>query len=275
MPLPLALQNRLLKRGIIKQNKNDLEPEEEIIAEDYDDHQSSTDILENIPQEKYIPLDTNKENKQANGCPNKWNIYHDCTTYCLSHWGEGVKTPNPQDEKKRLKMLAKYPLPENWQEIYDQGTGRYYYWNMETDQVSWLSPKHPRANVSLSAAQLRDCMKKEEQLKGREKVVEDAVDSDDKRHDDKYERRRERSDRDRERDRARGRRQRGENNLDPMDPASYSDTPRGTWSSGLERKGEAKTGADTTASGPLYQMRPYPSPGAVLRANAEMQKDKS
>lgn len=53
---------------------------------------------------------------------------------------------------------------------------------------------------------------------------------------------------------------------------------RGTWSSGLDRKGEAKTGADTTASGPLYQMRPYPSPGAVLRLNAEIknkEKDKS
>lgn len=46
----------------------------------------------------------------------------------------------------------------------------------------------------------------------------------------------------------------------------------------MDRKGEAKTGADTTASGPLYQMRPYPSPGAVLRLNAEIknkEKDKS
>ena len=35
----------------------------------------------------------------------------------------------------------------------------------------------------------------------------------------------------------------------------------------MERHGEAKTGVDTTASGPLFQQRPYPSPGAVLRAN--------
>ena len=55
--------------------------------------------------------------------------------------------------------------------------------------------------------------------------------------------------------------------LDPMDPASYSDIPRGKWSDGLARHNEAKTGADTTAAGPLYQMRPYPSPGAVLRSN--------
>jgi len=44
---------------------------------------------------------------------------------------------------------------------------------------------------------------------------------------------------------------------------------RGTWSTGLGKKNEAKTGADTTAAGPLYQMRPYPSPGAVLRSNAK------
>ncbi|VDM04000.1 unnamed protein product [Schistocephalus solidus] len=61
--------------------------------------------------------------------------------------------------------------------------------------------------------------------------------------------------------------------LDPMDPAAYSDVPRGTWVTGLEghsRGGPtAKTGADVTASGPLFQQRPYPSPGAVLRANAQ------
>ncbi|KER22694.1 hypothetical protein T265_09249 [Opisthorchis viverrini] len=59
--------------------------------------------------------------------------------------------------------------------------------------------------------------------------------------------------------------------LDPMDPASYGEAPRGSWSSGLEVSGTtpvAKTGADVTASGPLYQQRPYPNPGAVLRANA-------
>lgn len=58
--------------------------------------------------------------------------------------------------------------------------------------------------------------------------------------------------------------------VDPMDPAAYSDAPRGTWATGLLKKGEAKTGVDTTANGPLFQMRPYPSPGAVLRANQQL-----
>ncbi|KAF2361766.1 hypothetical protein FHG87_007482 [Trinorchestia longiramus] len=56
--------------------------------------------------------------------------------------------------------------------------------------------------------------------------------------------------------------------LDPMDPASYGECPRGTWSSGLPDRTEAKTGVDTTAGGQLFQQRPYPSPGAVLRVNA-------
>lgn len=59
-----------------------------------------------------------------------------------------------------------------------------------------------------------------------------------------------------------------ETSLDPMDPAAYSDIPRGKWSAGLECE-NTKTGADSTVSGALYQMRPYPNPGAVLRANAQ------
>lgn len=45
---------------------------------------------------------------------------------------------------------------------------------------------------------------------------------------------------------------------------------RGTWKSGLGGE-DAKTGVDTTANGPLFQQRPYPSPGDVLRANKSQQ----
>ncbi|XP_028073840.1 uncharacterized protein LOC114276249 isoform X2 [Camellia sinensis] len=60
--------------------------------------------------------------------------------------------------------------------------------------------------------------------------------------------------------------------LDPMDPSSYSDAPRGGWVVGL--KGVQPRAADTTATGPLFQQRPYPSPGAVLRKNAEIASQK-
>jgi len=34
-------------------------------------------------------------------------------------------------------------------------SGRYYYWNTETDEVSWLSPEHPRAVITLSSERLK------------------------------------------------------------------------------------------------------------------------
>ncbi|KAA3472136.1 WW domain-binding protein 4 isoform X3 [Gossypium australe] len=48
--------------------------------------------------------------------------------------------------------------------------------------------------------------------------------------------------------------------LDPMDPSSYSDAPRGGWYVAI----------NSFPIGPLFQQRPYPSPGAVLRKNAEI-----
>jgi polyglutamine-binding protein 1 len=58
---------------------------------------------------------------------------------------------------------------------------------------------------------------------------------------------------------------RGAEDVDPMDPSAYSDAPKGGWGQGLE--GAQPRAADTTASGPLFQSRPYPSPGAILKAN--------
>uniref|UniRef100_A0A7N4PWA8 Polyglutamine-binding protein 1 n=1 Tax=Sarcophilus harrisii TaxID=9305 RepID=A0A7N4PWA8_SARHA len=168
MPLPAALQSRLAKRGLLKLVEP--EPEEEIIAEDYDDD----------------PVDY---------------------------------------EATRLEGL-----PPNWYKVFDPVCGLPYYWNVETDLVSWLNPHDPSSVITKAAKKLKGSLDK----KGSRKDEE----------------------------------------LDPMDPSTYSDAPRGTWSTGLPKKNEAKTGADTTAAGPLFQQRPYPSPGAVLRANAEASRAK-
>lgn len=69
--------------------------------------------------------------------------------------------------------------------------------------------------------------------------------------------------------RAKGRTVQKSNDLDPMDPSAYSDIPRGKWSDGLGKEDDAKTGVDSSVSGPLFQARPYPSPGAVLRMNSK------
>ncbi|XP_077473424.1 polyglutamine-binding protein 1 [Stigmatopora argus] len=156
-------------------------------------------------------------------------------------------------------------LPPGWYKVFDPACGLPYYWNVDTDLVAWLSPNDPSALVTKAAKKLKA-----------------EADERAERHSDKTDRHRDRT-RDRDRDRRKQRRDdvaapysklkrggisRKEEEMDPMDPSAYSDAPRGAWSTGLPKRNEAKTGADTTAAGPLFQQRPYPSPGAVLRANA-------
>jgi polyglutamine-binding protein 1 len=69
----------------------------------------------------------------------------------------GIKnyTPDSVTEKRRRKMLKKYPLSGNWREVPDANLDRCYYWNLETDEVSWLPPSHPRSHITQSAIKLR------------------------------------------------------------------------------------------------------------------------
>lgn len=151
---------------------------------------------------------------------------------------------------------------------------------MENDLVSWLPPRHPRAVKSLSAAKLRErritSVEKEQQKPDKDKESDNERDSDEDRdrshhkHGDRRERDRERGrdDRRHRREDRYGRKKR-KDDIDPMDPAAYSDIPQGTWSDGLENN---MSRADNTASGVLYQQRPYPAPGEVLASNKEKKK---
>ncbi len=68
------------------------------------------------------------------GCPNKWNAYHECSTWCVTHWGLGKTEPDPEYLAKYKAMMRKYgPLPEGWKEHYDPGTGRHYFWFVKND----------------------------------------------------------------------------------------------------------------------------------------------
>jgi len=268
MPLPAALLARLKQRGLVPE-----EPEEEIIAESYDEEsgQRMKAKLSLVPREGY----------PAPACPNKNNIFHRCSKFCWEHWGAGISAANvnPEYNRKRQRLLQKYPLPAGWTEIFDPGMGRYYYWNVESDEVSWLSPTHPKAIITQAACRLSRLPEALEAL-----AIERANELMEKLR--KRKRRRspspvrrsptpEINSDDEIEAPGRGRRRdaRKPNDLDPMDPAAYSDVPRGKWSTGLNvDDDEAITGVDTTASGPLYQMRPYPAPGAILRRKEEMKK---
>ncbi|XP_077432409.1 polyglutamine-binding protein 1 [Vanacampus margaritifer] len=174
-------------------------------------------------------------------------------------------------------------LPPNWYKVFDPSCGLPYYWNVETDLVAWLSPNDPSAQIT-KAAKKQKADAGDNRVERQSEKTDRERDRDRERYRDRdreRERERERDER-RERDRRKQRRddaapynkaKRGkkDDEMDPMDPSAYSDAPRGLWSSGLPKRNEAKTGADTTAAGPLFQQRPYPSPGAVLRANAANQ----
>ncbi|XP_067408483.1 polyglutamine-binding protein 1 isoform X2 [Emydura macquarii macquarii] len=226
MPLPVALQSRLAKRGLLKHVEP--EPEEEIIAEDYDD---------------------------------------DHVDY----------------EATRLENL-----PPNWYKVFDPICGLPYYWNMENDLVSWLSPNDPSSIITKAARKLKNSLGNGQGVGSRglgeggrartpgfhEVLSLSPPDAEEKPEREevkerRYHRREELAPYPKSKKSSRK-----DEELDPMDPSAYSDAPRGTWSTGLPKRNEAKTGADTTAAGPLFQQRPYPSPGAVLRANAEASRAK-
>jgi len=274
MPLPAELAARLAKRGLVtgsdKTEGSKKEPKkkihEEVIAEDYDN--TKDDINQ---------IDLSQKFMGYSGCPNKYNIYHECNKKCKDLWGVGQSQPSDKYLKAQMRLIQRYPLPETWKAVYDPGSGQHYYWDWASDLVSWLPPGHPKCQISQPASQLReelhlkaadqdDNMSSDESGSDQETMEVDEVETTKKEQKlvlrERFKipdvRRAPRS------DSIKGKKDR---TLDPMDPASYSDIPRGKWSDGLARHNEAKTGADTTASGPLYQMRPYPSPGAVLRSN--------
>ncbi|XP_029291541.1 polyglutamine-binding protein 1 isoform X2 [Cottoperca gobio] len=170
-------------------------------------------------------------------------------------------------------------LPPNWYKVFDPACGLPYYWNVESDLVAWLSPNDPTTVVTKSAKKMR-AEGGEERVERVERVERpfEKIDREREREKERERERDEARDRDRRKPRredaapySKNKRGRKDDEMDPMDPSAYSDAPRGTWSTGLPKRNEAKTGADTTAAGPLFQQRPYPSPGAVLRANAANQ----
>lgn len=90
MPLPAALASKLSKRGLL------------------------------VAHNKQASNEKKKIYKGSVGCPNKYNPYHECNFWCDTHW-KGVLQPDPKYVRNMQKMLQKYPLPNNWTEVFDKG----------------------------------------------------------------------------------------------------------------------------------------------------------
>ncbi|KAK3585821.1 hypothetical protein CHS0354_038341 [Potamilus streckersoni] len=161
MPLPAALFARLQKRGIVSKEEPKQTPTteevEEVFAEDYDDP-NKDEPVEDGEEDKDSDDDSISSDiliHEIVSCPNKVNPYHECVDYCKQRWGMCKWEPDVDMIKRRDRMLQKYPLPPGWKEVADPATNRYYYWNTLTDEVSWLSPLHPSANISQPAEKIQ------------------------------------------------------------------------------------------------------------------------
>ncbi|KAL7668478.1 hypothetical protein ACOME3_009180 [Neoechinorhynchus agilis] len=235
MPLPPSLANKLAKRGII--NPFNVSDDEEPTPVP-----PRMDLIEVEP----VTL-----------CPDRCKPYHRCLEYCSRRYGLVPFCPDEKNERRRKRSLILYPLPSNWRQIGDPRTNRCYYWDTETDMVSWLPPNHPRANICQSnrqrgpedgivaqAAPVHNQNAIRQMRSEKKDQIKRMIGGKDSRFSTK-----------------------SKSNIDPMDPSSYSDVPLGGWSDGLDCK--VKTGVDDTVSGPLFQSRPYPNPGQVIRMNAK------
>lgn len=253
--------------------------EEEIIAEDYDDLADAAldpDKFEYKSRPRENPWKMRLKSRIAvencwlghKGCPNKYNVFHRCTLFCVEHWKDGQIEPDEAYMKRYKRLVDRYPLPKDWTAMYDPGCAAFYFWNEDEQVVSWLPPSHPKAQISKTAAILR----REMELDPSNAPLDEAIPRLYKprpatEYDEKLKppivlpprpkpapklpkwNRKSRADL-------------GPN--DPMDVSSYSDVPRGSWSSGLD---DGRRDRDPTMSGPALQQRPYPAPGAVLDAN--------
>lgn len=143
MPLPPALLKRLAKRGLVDKSVKQKSiaaaqaPAEEIIAEDYDDIDDEPRPFEydyeyqskqNRSRQSQIWSERLKKRivDSSNivghkGCPNKYNIYHKCSLYCVNTFGDGVKEPQKTYAIRKIRLLRRYPLSKDWKEIYDEG----------------------------------------------------------------------------------------------------------------------------------------------------------
>ncbi|GMP79526.1 hypothetical protein CsSME_00035030 [Camellia sinensis var. sinensis] len=248
-----------------------------------------------------LPLGWVEVKDPASGVPYYYN-----ESSGKSQWERPVETGSS------LKPLPPLSLPEDWQEVLDETSGHKYYYNTKTNVSQWEHPKssqqddsqHSDSIDSKDAANgiwsdqlsmLTKCMGcggwgvdlvqlwgycnhctrvlnlpeskfLSASIENQQRTTNSANSNEDSEKRSSLKPPIGKGKRSKKRDYD------DDDELDPMDPSSYSDAPRGGWVVGL--KGVQPRAADTTATGPLFQQRPYPSPGAVLRKNAEIASQK-
>ncbi|KAL8162314.1 hypothetical protein V2J09_013803 [Rumex salicifolius] len=289
--LPEFLKKRLKARGILKEVNNYTEKAD-----------SKVEIQQTSSSGNFtLPPGWVEAKDPESGAA----FYYNATTG-TSQW------ERPVEVSSGLQTPTCAPLPQDWMETLDESTGQKYYYNKATHVSQWEHPSLPKAssqdaecngskNVAgdaqlgqltperclgcggwglglvqawghckhctrvLNLPQSRYLATTENRQQEFSNNIQDPGVSSKQRSNTKPPMGRGKKDH-------RKRTFSEDDELDPMDPSAYSDAPRGGWVVGL--KGVQPRAADTTATGPLFQQRPYPSPGAVLRRNAEIASQK-
>lgn len=200
--------------------------------------------------------------------------------FCLERWGEGNEKPSKKYKERFQRLLDRYPLPKksNWTYVWDSGCQSYYFWNKDDDTVTWLPPKHPKSSIGKSAASIRMPEMISVDSQEEQEIAMPPPSRSPPPPAREYYQKLPMTKKTKSRDlekilrTKKGRKQFYESSetVDPMDPAAYSDIPKGRWSAGLESDGR---GADSTVSGTPFQQRPLPSPGDILRAQGKRKDD--
>lgn len=279
--LPEYLKQRLRARGILRDNP---ETENRLLSDNSSEVVSSQAMVQNLPPGWIEARD-----------PSTGTLYYYNESSGRSQWERPTNAASVQSSESPPL------LPEDWQEAVDETTGKKYFYNRKTNISQWSHPgfvqqaiSHSQSDESLSkrcmgcggwglglvkswgycnhctrvlnlpqSQYLSINMERQQQTSNattnREKLPKQRSNT------------KPPAGRGHKKD-GRKRSYSEDDELDPMDPSSYSDAPRGGWVVGL--KGVQPRAADTTATGPLFQQRPYPSPGAVLRKNAEIASQK-
>ena len=96
--LPLALLERLKKRGIIKEDET---------ADCPVQAKKKTTIEEKL--------------FDAPGCPHKTSLTHFCNRFCVQKFGKGIEKPASEVQRLYEKLVRKYPMTEEWVEVWEAG----------------------------------------------------------------------------------------------------------------------------------------------------------
>lgn len=93
------------------------------------------------------------------GCPNKYNVYHNCNNYCKEKFDDKLDDEPTIEQRKQLAFILRtYPMSNEWTAVYDPGVKTFYFWNIMSNHVSWYPPGM-NGFISPSADQLRRTMR--------------------------------------------------------------------------------------------------------------------